>query len=83
MKLLIIPFSDETADDLNSRSNNANKRLNRQTSGNAHRPNSQDQEITYVPTSVLKKHHGMELRRNPNGQEVIENSSNQYRQQPG
>ena len=40
-------------------------------SGNTNRARGDSQEITYVPTSVLKgHHHGMELRRNPNGQEV-------------
>ena len=75
-------FSDETADDLNQRghhtsgaSNNpiGGWRLSRQSSGGgggANRARGDSQEITYVPTSVLKGHQGVELRRNPNGQEV-------------
>ena len=88
-KILIIvlhffSFSDETADDLNTRGGGGGPGskwgLSRQSSGAggagvANRARGDSQEITYVPTSVLKGHHqggtgNAELRRNPNGQEV-------------
>ena len=76
-KVLLL-FSDETADDLNNAKANHNPsgwRLNRQSSaGNRSRGDSQ--EITYVPTSVLKGHHqGMELQQNPNGPQVLDHFS--------
>ena len=61
-------FSDETADDLNSRAGALHRRAG-QLRSSVGRGDSQ--EITYVPTSVLKGHNQtMELSRAPNGTEV-------------
>ena len=80
----LFSFSDETADDLNARGGGGGPGskwgLSRQSSGAggagvSNRARGDSQEITYVPTSVLKGHPQggtgtAELRRNPNGQEV-------------
>ena len=58
-------FSDETADDLNLRGTTPKR--SGQVRGSVGRGDSQ--EITYVPTSVLKGQ-TMELSRAPNGKEV-------------
>lgn len=62
----LFSFSDETADDLNARGGGGGPGskwgLSRQSSGaggagGANRARGDSQEITYVPTSVLKGHH--------------------------
>ena len=69
-----IYYSDETADDHNvNRGGNPSGvgwRLNRQTSSNRSRDS---QEITYVPTSILKGNHNTGSKNPPDDPEVGSN----------
>ena len=73
-------YSDETADDHNvNRGGNPSGvgwRLNRQTSSNRSRDS---QEITYVPTSILKGNHNTGSKNPPDDPEVGSNPEKSQR----
>ena len=64
--MVIVFSSDETAEDLNSRAPGRRAGQLRSSVGRG-----DSQEITYVPTSVLKGHNQGQMSRAPNGNEVI------------